>query len=39
MVFREGVNSVRINVVFDDYQYTSIKNVEREKREAELANE
>lgn len=39
MVLREGASSVRIDVVFDDCQQISIKNLEREKRGAERGNE
>ena len=36
MALREGGNSTRISVVFDNYQEISIKNLEREKRGAEM---
>ena len=32
MILREGATSKRIDVVFDVYRETSIKNTEREKR-------
>lgn len=38
MALREGVSSKRVDVVFDDYRETSIKNPEREKRGAENEN-
>ena len=39
MVLREGASSARIDAVFDVYRKISIKNAEREKREAAKGNE
>ncbi|KAK3751112.1 hypothetical protein QZH41_016239, partial [Actinostola sp. cb2023] len=39
MFLREGATSNRIDVVFDVYRETSIKNMEREKRGSETGNE
>ena len=39
MVLREGASSARIDAVFDVYRKISIKNVEMEKRGAEMGNE
>ena len=35
MILREGATSKRIDVVFDVYRETSIKNTERERREGD----
>jgi len=38
MALREGSSSNRIEAVFDDYREISIKNLKREKGEAEMGN-
>ena len=39
MVLREGASSKQIDVVFDVYRETSIKNTERERRGCQAGNE
>ena len=39
MVLREGTSSKQIDVVFDVYRETSIKNTERERRGCQAGNE